>query len=297
MNKAPDIAQLASILAAAGVTIYVLGLVGLALSIRFSFTQKWATAWYAASMMPRTVVAGQGVRVWRQGIFSAVILVVLTFGGIIFLVQVFGWNPIEAAGFGVLVGLFNVLNATDTIRRRTAQTPSESEEAQPTEPPPIRLRTVIVMAIVGVLIVIVAGFVVYRAVQVDLAPALKMKANWNNVTIGTLFFFIGAFFMAVPLSKKVEAPLPAMVFTDKGEPEHSGAPVPVSGRLIAHADGYWHFFDSQRGLVSIPDDRVAEVKIYDAFYETDAASREQAGGRTSDQPAPTPDEERSGPSG
>ena len=67
MDNAIGIAQLATLLTAAGVAIYVLGLVGLALSINLTFTEKWFTAWYAVSLMPRTVVAGQGVQIWRRG--------------------------------------------------------------------------------------------------------------------------------------------------------------------------------------------------------------------------------------
>jgi hypothetical protein len=65
VDNAIGIAQLATLLTAAGVAIYVLGLVGVALSVNLTFAENWATAWYAVSLMPRTVVAGQGVRIWR----------------------------------------------------------------------------------------------------------------------------------------------------------------------------------------------------------------------------------------
>jgi hypothetical protein len=69
-----SIGELATLITAAGVGIYVLGLIGVALSIRLTFTNSWSTAWYAASLMPRVVVAGQGTRVWRSGMIEVVLL-------------------------------------------------------------------------------------------------------------------------------------------------------------------------------------------------------------------------------
>jgi hypothetical protein len=57
------IGELAAILTAAGVSIYVLGLIGLAIPIRREFTQDLSTAWYAVALIPKTVVAGQGARI------------------------------------------------------------------------------------------------------------------------------------------------------------------------------------------------------------------------------------------
>jgi hypothetical protein len=64
VDNSIGIGDLAAIITAAGITIYVLGLVGLALTIRLEFTEDLSTAWYAASLLPRTIVAGQGVRIW-----------------------------------------------------------------------------------------------------------------------------------------------------------------------------------------------------------------------------------------
>jgi hypothetical protein len=57
------VADLAAVLTAAGVTIYVLGLTGIYISTRRELRHT-STAWYVTSLVPRTVVAGQGVRIW-----------------------------------------------------------------------------------------------------------------------------------------------------------------------------------------------------------------------------------------
>jgi hypothetical protein len=58
------IGDLVAIVTAAGVTIYALGLVGLATTIYLRITDDFSTAWYAVSLVSRTVVAGQGARIW-----------------------------------------------------------------------------------------------------------------------------------------------------------------------------------------------------------------------------------------
>jgi hypothetical protein len=71
------VAQLATVLTVAGLAVYVVGVIGLALSINLFFTEKWATAWYAVSLMPRTIVAGQGMRIWRLGWIRIVAVVIV----------------------------------------------------------------------------------------------------------------------------------------------------------------------------------------------------------------------------
>jgi len=101
-----SIGELATLLTAAGVGIYVLGLIGVALSIRLTFTNSWSTAWYAASLMPRVVVAGQGMRVWRRGMFSALFTAVF---GLYFSLLVRWWLPEGGLPEKVVGSGFNVV--------------------------------------------------------------------------------------------------------------------------------------------------------------------------------------------
>jgi hypothetical protein len=64
MNDAIGIGDLVAVVTAGGLAIYVMGLVGLSITIRRTFTGDISTAWYAVSLLPRVVVAGQGVRIW-----------------------------------------------------------------------------------------------------------------------------------------------------------------------------------------------------------------------------------------
>ena len=64
MDNSISIGDLAAILTALGVSIYVVGLLGLAITIRLKLASTTSIAWYAVSLLPKTVVAGHGVRIW-----------------------------------------------------------------------------------------------------------------------------------------------------------------------------------------------------------------------------------------
>jgi len=65
-NSITIIGNLVGLITVAGAAVYVLGLVGLAVTIRSRLTGDFSTAWYVVSLLPRTVVAGQGLRLWLR---------------------------------------------------------------------------------------------------------------------------------------------------------------------------------------------------------------------------------------
>jgi len=68
MSETIGLAELATLVTVAGITVYVLGLIGVAIPIFRTFTHNMSAAWYTVSLMPRTVVAGQGVRFGCNGL-------------------------------------------------------------------------------------------------------------------------------------------------------------------------------------------------------------------------------------
>lgn len=66
MDTPISIPDLLTFLTTSGVAIYVVGLIGLAIAMRLHFTDDVSTAWYAVALLPRTIVAGQGVRIWLR---------------------------------------------------------------------------------------------------------------------------------------------------------------------------------------------------------------------------------------
>ncbi len=59
----PDVGQLLTIVAALVGPLYVFGLFALEQQLERRYSIDWSTAWYAASLAPRTVVAVQGVQI------------------------------------------------------------------------------------------------------------------------------------------------------------------------------------------------------------------------------------------
>jgi hypothetical protein len=282
VDNAIGIAQLATLLTAAGVGIYVLGLVGLALSINLTHAEKWSTAWYAVSLMPRTVVAGQGVRIWRQGWIRIVTMV--------------GWLPMVAAlnyvgsalnafklgeigallvsivpalnaiGLGV-IGLLFVLIITLIVisiflymmGRLTEWLTADRKESKgddnaPPHPHLSRLTAASLWAI-GIGMSISGGYLALRGLQLNSADG---PANWDIITVAFLLVLVGAFFVAIPAADRMSNPLPMVMLIGAGEDTPNRV-----GWLVAHSDGYWHLFDSRHVLLSVPDERVIEARVDD----------------------------------
>ena len=57
-------AEVAALITVVGAAIYGLGLIGVAWPIHKRWHNDAATTWYAVSLIPRAVVAGQGMRIF-----------------------------------------------------------------------------------------------------------------------------------------------------------------------------------------------------------------------------------------
>ena len=58
------LAEVGALITVVGAAIYVLGLLGLVWPIHKRWNNDASTTWYAMSLIPRTVVAGQGMRIF-----------------------------------------------------------------------------------------------------------------------------------------------------------------------------------------------------------------------------------------
>jgi hypothetical protein len=73
--------------------------------------------------------------------------------------------------------------------------------------------------------------------------------------------FAGAFVVGLPIAVAADAPLPDVTITKQIDGAPEGVSESLEGRLVAHSDGFWHLFDENDILLSIPDDRVLEVQM------------------------------------
>jgi hypothetical protein len=238
-----EIGDLAAILTATGISIYVLGLVGLAIP-RSKITKDTSTAWYATSLIPRIVVAGQGARIWLG-------------------------LPLILTAFTSLTSLFMVVVYPDLY----------------------------VLLYVIVLSVILVPFIIHASLSLGSVPrgsrrhilfgsymcgvaligagagglalaligesSLELKAffvSWGVFT-WIIIEFVGAFLIGLPEAVSADAPLLDVRIDKRAEDSTDGVGESLKGRLVAHSDGFWHFFDENNTLLSIPDDKVSRVQI------------------------------------
>jgi hypothetical protein len=293
LTNSISIAELATLITAAGVGIYALGLVGVALAIYLTFTDdSWSTAWYAASLMPRVVVAGQGMRLWSWGMLSVLATLVGLIGVILFLVAVgtlmlSGQAPEPQVGVTVTVIVASVVELVSGLlwyvvarRRPTASRPQSK---------PLSHGVYSIMVAVGITIVLITAYVMWQALEVcpprldpqysqalESCPqgAFEIKVtDWDSMAVGALLLMLGVFIWGVPLAGAINHPLPMVDITvakpegktspkagekdAQGTPESQEARVHVRGWLVAYIDSCWHLFTSER-----PDNRAENERGY-----------------------------------
>jgi hypothetical protein len=273
VDKTIGIGQLVTLLTAAGVAIYVLGLIGIAVSLYFTFAKTWSTAWYAVSLMPRTVVAGQGVRIWRQSWVLAVAPLVI-FSSYFFIDYAIGWllrtytdlpdRHVTRVGTIVLTVLVLVLAIVlkplyhRLEARGSASSVSERSAYETSKPPPVRYMLPWKIGIPLYIFGFGMSFLGSYIVVTNISPA-----NWNSIIVGFLLFLVGALSIAIRSARGMEQPLPTVMLLEEGEGSLKGYQPYMTGWLVAHSGGYWHLFNNRHVLVSVPDDKVTEARVDD----------------------------------
>ena len=250
-----SLADLAAILTAAGVSVYVLGLTGIYISIRRSLLRNASTAWYVASLLPRTVVAGQGVRIWLG--FPLILTVVVLLTILVIAAVRPAWlaeNAIWVLGaFAAPVAYFSSM--FPFLREVGSGRPLGW------------LMRLVVFAVpqIGNILLISAGVLFSEALGGDLSGPLD---DWiipvqNEFLVGGVLLFVGAFFIGVPLAATIDPPFPRVRIANRNGGDISELlPGLRETQLIAHSDGFWHLFDDKdKELVSIPDDQMLAVRI------------------------------------
>jgi hypothetical protein len=234
------IGDLAALIAGAGVAIYVLGLIGLAIPIRRMYTNDLSTAWYAASLVPRTVVAGQGVRIWLQrptlstlGVLLVLIAVQATLSQI---PKLLGTVVLALLAGFISHGWYATPESTTTRREF--------------------LDGVLVGAFVWLMLLLVFGQL-SSAIQ----PGSGIPPDLENVAAlvrAIVFSFVASFVAQLRPATTAAPPLPTVRITRQDtEPEEETI---IEGALVAHSDGFWHLFNEHSELLSIPDEKVLEAR-------------------------------------
>jgi hypothetical protein len=260
----------------AGVSIYVLGLIGLTIPIRRPFTRDLSTAWYAVSLIPKTVLAGHGVRIWLRWP-TAFVVITLFSTAISSAILLTLDNPYETSwrslvaevilAVGTLFVVFFIGShlITKASRPRTRWLTNEGSKGA-------GWGWMLMMGPIytGAIVIQLAGGMMLKPGQSllllshPLLPSFVADIARQNLLLTTIItLYFGGFLVGIPAAISVRPPLPWAKIA-KRPPEGSGQRTlpPLEGHLVAHSDGFWHLFvgtEEQHELLSVPDSEALSV--------------------------------------
>jgi hypothetical protein len=275
--------------------VYILGLVALWAPIARTYTHDVTTAWYAVTMVPRYVVAGQGlIPIWFPVVVSFVSLLWPVCINYLSWVQTNLSGPKKLAAFSpiavmalVAVSFLFWLMWTDTGGLYIA---GEWAQNIPflTEPigtlldiafPQggfgfeehgwmtwIYLLFLIVLILAYPMLLIWSNVLLFRATYRSLdtsgrrlLPSMHDRSVFlRSFSIYFVFIFIATF---VYLLIFAEPSLPVIEVTANRAITESGSKTP-HGAPLTHADGFWYVFNENGGkLLAIPDTSVNRVRM------------------------------------
>jgi hypothetical protein len=278
------LAELATLVTVAGVSIYVAGLLGLTLAIRLRLTDDIATAWYAVALLPRTDVAGQGVKIWLTWPLPIVVLLVVLetvaayFGvsdTVVCLPQLYAMltsisdctEPSHLIDRVVVLPGLVVLALFSVLALRYINKESTKEE-QPrwtrwTTESKFIVATPLIAA-TGSLLMSQGSILIVRAAREASTPVLQVLTY--GVFPGPIVLLIGSFFVGVAGAAMLDRPLPhVQIDCDPTLPrdylaEEENLFTKENLYLVTHTEGHWHLLDDdQNELLSVPDRLVSAV--------------------------------------
>jgi hypothetical protein len=294
-----NLGAISAVLAAFAAGVYVLGLVVLWAPIARTPPHDWTTAWYAASLVPRPVVAGYGLAPLAFPVAISLWLL-LTYSSINFArftanKYLPGHENVEAVLVVLSILVFSVALPTGLAMTLLPTERSAAERIVAYKTNLIEPQTG--ESLFGFLpqgLAMVAFLLVLWGLATPLflllirAHSILVRSTWNamsssgesflpNVSDWGLFargfaiyfavMFVPAFLWALtgaqPRLPSVEVTTQGKIAGSVVDKKFNGHPT-FEGRLLTHTDSFWYIFDSNGGkigkLMSIPDDRVYRIR-------------------------------------
>jgi hypothetical protein len=234
------------------VSIYVAGLLGLAIAIRLRLTNDIATAWYAVTLLPRTDVAGQGVTIWLTWPLPIVVVLLV----LDTVAEHFGVsntdmidNLVLLPGL-ILLAIFSVL-ALRYLNKINKESPEWTSERKFIVATPL-------IAATGSLLISEGSLLIVRAAREADIPVLQVLTHGEF--FGPIVFLVGGFLVGVAGAVVIENPLPQVQIDS--DPTLSPPAFLAKDQLylVTHSEGHWHLLDDDENeLLSVPDRLVLTV--------------------------------------
>jgi hypothetical protein len=246
-----SLGEISALTATVGGLTYLLGLFVFALPIRRVYPMDFSAAWHATSLVPKTVVAGQGVT------------------GMLGLPLLFG------AGFFAYFALWDLVNSNyQTVG--TLWRPGAKVFLILTALSPVVMFVMVWLGSGSLLKGALWLIALLLVVLVTLRGMLRQR-NQNlkfeffshvgrDVFLPTLIIVLLIQFalQAVTVAQESDPPLPRVEITWSTDTSDSTKATLTEGKLLTHTESIWYVLkkDGQdAGLTAIPDDEVQHVRI------------------------------------
>jgi hypothetical protein len=248
-----EFVQVAALVTVLGIAIYIVGLIALCWPIYRRVTDDPSTAVFAASMVPRTVVAAQGVRIF-VGFPLIAALCLLT------VVSMARWEPaifMRVSGtslqetsmvhvmFLACVSVIMTLLFVTAVKRLSDEhlfdfffTPLTSSD-----PSPFRWVSIALSALGGA----IGGWLFLAADQM----------SWKTVIVVSAVFFGSIALSSVPDAISIKPPLPAVKITEKDK--DGTVKETYEGMLLSHSENHWYVFEAKKNILHMIPDESADV--------------------------------------
>jgi hypothetical protein len=248
-------AEVAALITVVGAAIYGLGLIGVAWPIHKRWHNDAATTWYAVSLIPRAVVAGQRMRIF-MGFPTVITTLLLLWWLVVFpLLDLLSEVASDLAGWSVGIFALLVLLAGGYWLVRNLQRRRIQWLLGPTPEHP-RYRWLLWTTIgLAVPTFFVAGRLAAGAMEVHAAfPYITL--DLSLLVVAVALAFLASSLLQLSDATAIEPPLPTVEIALS-----DGTQRVLEGKLLTHIEGVVYFFDEQRRLTSMPDSKVTSVRV------------------------------------
>jgi hypothetical protein len=249
------IAEVAALITVVGAAIYGLGLIGVAWPIHKRWNNDASSTWYAVSLIPRAVVAGQGLRVF-VGFPTLMATLLLMWWLVVFPVlrllsaAVSGLAAWSAGIFALLLLLAGGRWLLRSKHRQRIQW-----LLGPTPEHPRYGWLVWITVVLAVPTFFVAGRLAAGAIELRAAFPF-ITVDLSLLVVATALTYLASSLLQLIDATAIDPPLPTVEIALS-----EGTQRVLEGKLLVHIEGVVYFFDEQRRLTSMPDGKISSVRI------------------------------------
>jgi len=248
------LAEVAALITVVGATIYGLGLLGLAWPIHKRWNNDASTTWYAMSLIPRAVVAGQGMRIF-VGFPTIMATLLLIWWLIVFPILRFlsvSVSNLASWVVGILALLALVVGGYWLVHKYRQRI---QWLLGPTPENPRYGWLIWITSGLAIPTIFVAGRLAAGAMKVQ-GEFPFITVDLSLLIVAIILTFFASFLLQLIDATAINPPLPTIEISLADKTQKV-----LKGKLLTHTEGVVYFFDEQHNLTSMPDSKITHVRI------------------------------------